>query len=154
MDTYCRVSLKLHKIQWDPGSPIAHRSVLPTLNYSFQIWLTLTNKICFPFQTSNLFLPVFAFLCLNWGSIPIFLKANRHCIFHFTSTGGKFAWAVVEGKERVNEECLDSDASHIGPAAPKEQVISGQVGHSDHIKSKDPPWFLFYRLIGAEIPSL
>ena len=55
MDTYCRVSLKLHKIQWDPGSPIAHRSVLPTLNYSFQIWLTLTNKICFPFQTSNLF---------------------------------------------------------------------------------------------------
>ena len=49
---------------------------------------------------------------------------------------------MVEGKERVNEECLDSDASHIGPAAPKEQVISGQVaevGHSDHIKSKDPP---------------
>ena len=29
--------------------------------------------------------------------------------------------------ERVNEECLDSDASHIGPAAAKEQVISGQV---------------------------
>ena len=49
---------------------------------------------------------------------------------------------MVEGKERVNEECLDSDASHIGPAAPKEQVISGQVGHSDHIKKKKPALIL------------
>ena len=42
-------------------------------------------------------------------------------------------------REGVNVECLDSDASHIGPAdtaekshigraAAKEQVISGQVG--------------------------
>ena len=43
----------------------AHRSVLPTLNYSFQIWLTLTTRFVFPFK-----LPIcFASFCLFYPYI-------------------------------------------------------------------------------------
>ena len=83
MDTYCRVSLKLHKIQWDPGSPMAHRSVLPTLNYSFQIWLKLwPTRFVFPFKLPICFASFF-FSLFKLGFYPYISEIKQTLHFPF-----------------------------------------------------------------------